>query len=197
MAGLDNIIEQILKSSEDAAEKTLSAARKEAEELLAKADKETEQEIQAIRLRSEQNTADILARGSSGANLRYRQGLLACRQRLIQEVLSEALEHLKNLETKDYFDTVIRLAKKSALPKEGQIYFSRKDLLRLPAGFEAALNDALKETGGILHISDIPKDLDGGFILSYGGIEENCSFDALFDSERDALKDLVYPILFP
>ena len=92
---------------------------------------------------------------------------------------------------------MIRLAKKSALPKEGQIHFSRKDLLRLPAGFEAALNDALKETGGILHISDIPKDLDGGFILSYGGIEENCSFDALFDSERDALKDLVYPILFP
>lgn len=197
MAELDNILEQILEASRDAAEKTLSAARKEAEEILMQADKEAEQEIQAIRLRSKKNVADMLSRGSLRANLRYRQGLLSCRQSLIQQVLSETMEQLKNLETEEYFGTVIRLAQKFALPQEGQIHFSKKDLSRLPAGFETTLKEALKEKGSVLHISEIPENLDGGFILSYGDIEENCSFDALFASSKDDLKDLVSPILFP
>ena len=38
--------------------------------------------------------------------------------------------------------------------------------------------------------------MDGGFILCYGGIEENCSFDAIFDSAREHLQDAVQRILF-
>ena len=58
------------------------------------------------------------------------------------------------------------------------------------------MNAALEIPDASLHISDIPGKLDGGFILSYGEIEENCSIEALFDSERERLKDLVQEILF-
>ena len=35
-----------------------------------------------------------------------------------------------------------------------------------------------------------------GFILIYGGIEENCSIDAMFAEKRDELLDQVRKILF-
>lgn len=139
---------------------------------------------------------DTLARGRSSADLKRRQGLLACKQRLIHEVLSEALKRLEALDGEEYFQTMEKLALKSALPGEGTVYFSQRDLKRLPAGFEKKLNEALKDKKAVLHISGTPREIDGGFILSYGGIEENCSFESLFHASREALQDTVQKILF-
>ena len=33
--------------------------------------------------------------------------------------------------------------------------------------------------------------MDGGFVLTYGGIEENCTIKALFDAKREELSDKV------
>ncbi len=41
-----------------------------------------------------------------------------------------------------------------------------------------------------------PKEIDRGFILTYGGIEENCTFKALMDCKKDELQDLIRNILF-
>ena len=48
----------------------------------------------------------------------------------------------------------------------------------------------------MLHISGDTRDIDGGFVLTYGGIEENCSIDALFDAAHEVLQDKVQEILF-
>ena len=59
----------------------------------------------------------------------------------------------------------------------------------------AALVAGGKE-GAALTVSSETRDIDGGFVLTYGGIEENCSFDALFDSAHEMLQDKVQEILF-
>ena len=41
-----------------------------------------------------------------------------------------------------------------------------------------------------------PKELDGGFILVYGGVEENCSFKALISAKKDELADKVHQLIF-
>ena len=79
---------------------------------------------------------------------------------------------------------------------EGTVYFSQADLDRLPAGLEERLNAAVREKNASLKISGESREIDGGFVLSYGGIEENCSFDAIFDSAREHLQDEVGKILF-
>ena len=38
--------------------------------------------------------------------------------------------------------------------------------------------------------------MDGGFLLVYGGIEENCTIRAVFDSKREELSDHVNRLLF-
>ncbi|HIR13868.1 MAG TPA: V-type ATP synthase subunit E [Candidatus Choladousia intestinavium] len=196
MAGLDKIISQIRKEAEDSASAAIAAARKEAEGIRAQAVLEAQAECQEIQKRSRQKVQDTLARGRSSADLKRRQGLLACKQRLIHEVLSEALKRLEALDGEEYFQTMEKLALKSALPGEGTVYFSQRDLKRLPAGFEKKLNEALKDKKAVLHISGTPREIDGGFILSYGGIEENCSFESLFHASREALQDTVQKILF-
>ena len=39
-------------------------------------------------------------------------------------------------------------------------------------------------------------DVQLGALLLYGGIEENCTFRALFDDKREELQDLTNQILF-
>ena len=65
--------------------------------------------------------------------------------------------------------------------------------------FADTLNAALVaggKEGAALTVSSETRDIDGGFVLTYGGIEENCSFDALFDSAHEMLQDKVQEILF-
>ena len=88
-----------------------------------------------------------------------------------------AKAELKGLETGAYFDMILKLAVKSAQPGEGELLLSKKDLERLPEGFEDRLNASLKDKGAVLHISGDTRDIDGGFVLTYGGIEENCSIE--------------------
>ena len=68
------------------------------------------------------------------------------------------------------------------------------DLARLPAGFEDRLNKAVGR--GHITVSKTPCDLPDGFLLVYGGIDVNCTFDALFEAEADALQDIAGGLLF-
>ena len=197
MAGLDKIISQIRKESQEAAEKKIAAARKEAEEILSQTKLESDSACDKILEDTERTVTDILSRGRSAADLKRRQGLLACKQRLIGQVLEEARRTLEQMPGEEYAQSLIKLIKKTELPPEGTLCFSGRDLDRLPSGFEKQLNDAVKERNSVLHISDQSWEIDGGFILSYGGIEENCTFDSLFDSYREVLQDTVQKILFP
>ena len=74
--------------------------------------------------------------------------------------------------------------------------FSEKDLGRMPEGFRAEIARAAKEKGGSLTVSGETRRMEGGFVLVYGGVEENCSFRALFDSRKDELQDKVNRLLF-
>ena len=60
MAGLETIIGQIRKESEDSAARTTAAARQKAEEILAQARAEAEEECAAVREASKKRTKEIL-----------------------------------------------------------------------------------------------------------------------------------------
>ena len=41
-----------------------------------------------------------------------------------------------------------------------------------------------KKNGGSLKISKEGRNIENGFILAYGGIEENCTLRAMFDAKK-------------
>lgn len=196
MTGLDRILSQIKLESDTAAASVLSDARAEADKLLRVANTHAESECTEISQRSAAEVADILARAQSAAALQKKKAVLTEKQKIIGETIAMAKDSLCNLTDDKYFEVILKMVKKFSLPQSGEILFSARDLNRLPSGFEATIAAALPDAQAKLAISKETRKIDGGFVLSYGGVEENCSFTALFDSAREILQDKVHELLF-
>lgn len=196
MTGLEKIIGQIQGEAQAAADNVMKAAQAQAADIAAAAAAEAEAECKRIAERAERDKADALRRAESAADLQKRRALLTTKQAVIGEAIDKAHAKLLALPAEEYFAAIVKLAVGHAQPGAGVLHLNAADLARLPADFEKALNAALPE-GRTLTLSDQPMAMDGGFVLVYGGIEENCSFNALFASQREALQDSVQKILFP
>ena len=122
--------------------------------------------------------------------------MLRAKQAIIEEVIQEACVTLKTQKDDDYFKMIEKLIEIYALPEEGEIYFSEADRKRMPAGFEDKISDAAKVKGGSLKLMEASRPIEDGFILVYGGIEENCTLKAILNAKKDQLQDQVNRILF-
>ena len=196
MTGLEKMVSQILEEADASAAVTISDAEKKAAENLDEAGKKADEIRQQ---REEQSRAKVKSydeRTASAADMKRRTAVLAARQELIGSVIADACERVKNLDEEKYFEILKNMVGKYLLPKDGEICFSRKDLERMPADFREEIRSMAEKKGGALEFSGEARNIDGGFILIYGGIEENCSIDAMFAEKRDELLDQVRKILF-
>ena len=91
---------------------------------------------------------------------------------------------------------ILKLIEKNIQDGEGIIYFSEEDLDRMPSGFTKEVSDLAKKHNADLSVSRESRKIGRGFVLSYGGVEENCTFDALFEEKKDSLTDIIQTILF-
>jgi V/A-type H+-transporting ATPase subunit E len=162
---------------------------------LAEAKALTDGECEKIVEAGRQGALDIRARAEADAAMRRRRALLARKQELLDQTVRAAREALVSQPEKAYFGFLLRLAQSSAERGEGVMYLSKRDLTRLPADFHQALNAALPE-GSTLDIASEARSIDGGFILQYGDIEQNCSLSAIFDVDRERIFDVARAALF-
>lgn len=196
MAGLEKIMSQILEEANGEASEIINKAQEEANAILAKADAECKKmEDESV----EKEKARQLAheeRLKSSAQLKKRQVVLLAKQQIISDMLERAYEALLQQDIESYFVLIKKMLEKFTLAKAGQIYFSDRDLKRMPSGFEAEIEKIASEKDGSLTLVKEAKAIDGGFILVYGGIEENCSFKALLNEKKEELADKVQRLLF-
>ena len=196
MTGLEKITDQIQEEAKASAARRLEAAQKEADAVLA----EAKDACAAMEAEAAEKTAAMKAnyegRVKSSAEQQRRTALLRAKQEIIAEVIEEAYVTLKEKDVQSYFLTMEKILKTYALAEDGEIYFSSEDLARMPADFEKKIKAAAKEKGGSLVLKKEPKAIPDGFVLVYGGVEENCTLKALFDAKRDQLQDKVNAILF-
>ena len=89
-----------------------------------------------------------------------------------------------------------KMLAKNVVAQDGILCLSEKDLNRMPEGFADRVSEIAKAAGGTLVISQTGKDIENGFVLVYGGIEDNCSIKALFDAKRDDMQDTVNALLY-
>ena len=196
MAGLDKIIGEIHAESDGLIREVLDRAQKEAAQIRSESEKKAGDSVERIRRESDARLADSKSRAQSAAALTKRQLLLQEKQNLIGEVLEKAKETFLALPEAEYFDTLLALLKKNALSEQGEILLNERDRKRLPADFEKKAEEAAKAKGGSLRISEKTREIDGGLILVYEGIEQNCSVDALFETNIEMLQDKIQNILF-
>jgi len=195
MSGLDKILEHINTEAKDAADVLLAGAKDQAQKLLENAKADAKAREAAIVKQSALDQAAAEKRIKSAAELKEKRMILEAKQKEIEDVLKAAQDHLVELPEDVYFETILKMIKKYAQPQDGTIKFSAKDLQRLPEGFEQKIAAALDGKAS-LKISDESANICGGFILVYGDIEENCSFDALISAAKENLQDKIGQILF-
>ena len=196
MAGVDNIVKEILQEAENTAGSLLSEAKEKAEQIIKEGAAADEKAALAVRQKAEKTVVDLEQRAVSQSALRKRQAVLKAKQEIIDEVVHKAYMKLSTQDTDAYFSMVKKLVEKNVRAGDGLVCFNETDLKAVPAGFEKELDGIAKAAGGSLKISDQPVKIRSGFILSYGGIEENCSLDAIFAEKADTLRDLANSILW-
>lgn len=196
MTGLDKMVSQILEEANNSAKAKVNAANVQADGIKAAAEAEADKLVEEIRRKSEADIANYKERVKSSSDLKRRTALLTAKQQMISQVIDKACEKFSAKEEAEYFQTLKDMLEKFVQPQEGILYLSPDDLAALPADFATDVTVIAAKKGGALTISKEGRKIGKGFVLSYGGIEENCSFTSLFDAKRDELQDKVQKILF-
>lgn len=196
MSGLDKIKSQILDEANHSAEMKLAEANEKAERMISEAKAEAEAEVSKLAAKSQEAIAVYAERVKSSGEMQRKQAILQAKQEVIAEVIQKAYEKVCAQDDTAYFEMIRKMLDKYAQPGDGIISFNAKDLKRMPKGFEAEMEKTAQKKGGTLRLSEEAKEMDGGFILVYGGVEENCTIRAMFDANRDHLSDKVHEVLF-
>lgn len=193
MAGIDKIIRQIEDDTKAVCDDIILKARAKSDNIITDAKVEADRITADAKTKTAAKVVDIEKRGESSAALEERKVALYTKQSIISEMLNTGMENAKNLPDDEYFELILKMIEKNSQDQDGVIFFGKKDLARLPKDYMTKVNSVSK---GKLALSDKAAAIDAGFILSYGGIEENCSFDAVFMSEADNLSDRAGKLLF-
>lgn len=193
MNGLEKLTSKIKDGAKSQAEDIIKSAQAEAQALIESAEKEADSACLKIKDDSAVSAERILRGADSQANLDGRKNLLASRRKMIDAAFIKAKETLLSLSDKEYFDFVLKTVKKIYSGAQAEIIFNKSDIARMPADFTASLAEI---SGGKIVISTNPGQFDGGFILKYEFLEENCTLDALLRQSRETLEDTAAKILF-
>lgn len=193
MSGIDKIIQQIEADTDKVCDSVIGAAQQKADAIVAAAQKEADQITADGKDQTAARVVDIKKRGDSAADLEEKRVMLYTKQQIISTMLGEGLAAAKALPDDEYFTLLIKMVEKYSQPGDGVIFFGEKDKNRLPAGYIDRLNQAAK---GKITLADDVVPIEAGFVLQYGGVEQNCSFDAIFAGEAENLSDRAGRLLF-
>ena len=196
MTGLEKMKSQILDEAKSSASDIIDRAQKSADAVKKEMREKAEAECGRISKKAEADVENIKERALSSCDLQKRKALLEAKQEVISEVLKNHTARWHRQMTRLISTCFAKCWTNSVLAQEGEICFSPEDLKRMPQGFEKEISDIAEKKGGKLVLSKEHRNIRGGFVLIYGGIEENCTFKAMFDSKRGELSDKVHALLF-
>lgn len=185
MTGLDKILDRIKAESELAVAEIITGAEEKCREIENEAQRRVQDEISKLEARTEEECRQIAKRAKSSAEHIRAQNLLRSKREIIAGVIKEAENKLLGLPDAEYFEMMQKLFDKNA-DGTGEIIFNEADRKRLPSSFDLKGHRLSEKCGSF----------SGGFILSYGDVEINCTVSALFEGACDELSDTVNGILF-
>jgi len=195
MAGLEKIIERIASDSAAKCDGIIFDAQNEAQKIKDAAAQQSSDNQAAIVEAANKEAKAIVDMAESGAELEGKKQLLATRVEVINKAIDVASKKLGDMPDDEYFAALYALAKKYAQSGEGTMLLSKKDLGRLPKDFDKKINEGLAK-GAKISVAKDPSNISDGFILVYGDVEINCTFDALIEDARDDIKDELFSIIF-
>ena len=171
-------------------DKILNRISLDCDERISKIGAETDEKCTQIMAQAKLDADKISAEIADRALSKVKQMQAASKSRCDLEARN-ALNKMKNLPDEDYFELIYTFAKKLN-GMSGVVLLNEKDMNRLPKDFLARL----EKCGVKAELSKTPCDIESGFILKCGDIEENMDFSAILSEKRDAIEDFINQELF-
>lgn len=196
MTGLEKMTGQIIDEAKDTAAAKLAAGKEEAGKILDQAKAAAAKYTEDAKKKSAAELAAYKEKVKSSIDFNRRTAILKAKQEMISSVLEKSYEAMSSMDDASYFELILKMVGEYAAAQEGSICFSKKDLERMPAGFTEKISQAAQKKGGSLTLSKESVKIENGFLLVYGGIEENCSFKAMMNSKKEELQDIINKELF-
>ena len=187
MNGLNKIIDEIVRGAEKEAAKIVDSASALTAENSVAARAEHELWKQEFLEPVRQECKDITRRFESKDRQKRRGELLKVRNRMIDEIITEAKAKIAELPDEEYFELLFRLFQKNSLQMDGVICFARAEYAKVPKDFIERCNN----TACSIKMSEPVEEISNGFIIKYGNIIQNCSIDSIFESNWQLFRDKV------
>lgn len=187
MNSLDKITDKIIKQAEENANEILSLAEQKVKKIQDQSKKEQDVLLEEAEKLAEKEHKIIILQAESNDRQERRQEMLAVKRKVIRQIVSESKRQIENLPTKEYFDFLLRLFERNALQGEGKLYLSKSDSKRMPKDFIEHCNEKL--SNGTVEFAGTNKNIEKGFLITYGKIEIDCSIDSVFRSKKQVLED--------
>ncbi len=196
-------------STDSIRNKILEDARKSATQILSDADVRARKN----RAASDKRIADARAKAMSDAQaqgdemrdrmlrmaeLDMRKELLGSKREVISEAFQKALERMRTMDVA----TAREFARKQLIASASgteTVVFSKADERIFTPEFIESVNEELKKLGrkGQLKVGSERRETGGGFILSDGGADIMCTYEALMSEARAGIEGDVLKLLFP
>ena len=197
MKGTEKIIAHIRADGDAEAKKIIDAASKQAEEKRAESFKAALSEYEKLMQAGNAECEDILS-GRRIAEMEAKKSVLSVKQEMISAAFDAAREEIVNMPRDKYTQFLARMAAEAAASGMEEIVLNARDKAEVGKSVCKAANELLsaKGTPGKLTVSEDTADISGGVIVRFGGIETNCSIDALIRQRRSGLSTEVAAALF-
>ncbi len=192
MAKLQELTDQIISVAREQVSDIKKESEKKYQMVMDEAKIQGKNDMEEILASARKEAERITSRAISSSAKDTTQGKLSLKMELIEDTISSAYESVLKAEPEVYMSRLAKILTKKVKSdaKDGIILFNKKDKENL----SKEILDIIKKSG--LSVSDEVLNIDGGFVLRYGKIEENCSIEAIFRENRDMLIDYIGKNLF-
>ena len=194
MNGIEKITQRIQADAQAEIDRTLDDARAEAAKLTAGYEAQAAGEAAELAAKNRKDAAEREERLVSTAQMEARKVGLAAKQEMVEKAYALALEKLCSMPDEQYVKTVADLLAQAAPNGRGSVIFAPAERERIG---EAAVRMANEKLHGELTLAEETRPLKGGFILSDGKVEVNCSFDTLVRLQKAETAGAAAKYLFP
>lgn len=191
MSSGDKILNRISLDCDERISQIGAETDEKCAQIMAQAKLDADKISAEIAEKAQAKVKQMQAASKSRCDLETRNAFLKRRREEIDRTYSEILNKMENLPDEDYFELIYTFAKKLS-GMSGVVLLNKKDMNRLPKDFLAKL----EKCGVKAELSNTPCDIESGFILKCGDIEENMDFSAILSEKRDIIEDFINQELF-
>ena len=198
MNGIDRITDRIEADAREQAKAIIAEAEAKCAEIRKENEKKAQERYLQLIRNGTKDCESGLERRKSAAEMDAKKSVLALKQDCVAEAFDMAKRRLADMPEDSYVGFLASLAASAAADGSGEIDLSARDRERCGKAVLERANAALAAKGltPALTLAADSREISGGLILRQGGVEVNCSIEALVEALKGPMTADVARTLF-